>query len=86
MNGRPTIAVALHDGWYGCRTGAGHANFGFLEALVDFLPDDVRLVVLPLWLHPSSQLTTYAQQRVDPVIAMNLTAPRRTNLRPGQTS
>jgi hypothetical protein len=36
-----------------------------------------------------TQLTTYAKQRVDPIVAMNLTAPRRTcgaNLRPGQTS
>ncbi|MBE8519241.1 glycosyltransferase family 4 protein [Amycolatopsis sp. H6(2020)] len=54
MKIRPTIAIALHDGWYGCGTGAGYANLGFLEALVDSLPADVRLVLLPVQLNPGS--------------------------------
>ena len=53
MSGRATIAVALHDGFYGCGTGAGYANYGFLEALVNLLPHEVRLAVLPVWLSPS---------------------------------
>ncbi|WP_328604306.1 glycosyltransferase [Amycolatopsis sp. NBC_00345] len=54
MKTRPTIAVALHDGWYGCGTGAGYANYGFLEALVDSLPEQARLVLLPVRLSPES--------------------------------
>ncbi|WP_409493132.1 glycosyltransferase [Amycolatopsis sp. cmx-11-12] len=54
MSRRPTIAIALHDGWYGSGTGAGHANFGFLETLVDLIDPGTRLVVLPLLLRPSS--------------------------------
>ncbi|GAA4012886.1 hypothetical protein GCM10022247_39380 [Allokutzneria multivorans] len=54
MSRRPTVAVAIHDGFYGCGTGAGYANYGFLETLVDLLPRDVRLAVLPLWLASSS--------------------------------
>ncbi|WP_410655767.1 glycosyltransferase family 4 protein [Amycolatopsis sp. lyj-112] len=54
MTRRPTIAVALHDGWYGCGTGAGYANFAFLETLVQLLAPGTRLVILPLLLHPSS--------------------------------
>ncbi|MGO1056581.1 glycosyltransferase family 4 protein [Crossiella sp. CA198] len=47
---RPTIAVAVHDGYYGCGTGAGYANFGFLDALTSLLPAQARLVLLPVWL------------------------------------
>jgi glycosyltransferase involved in cell wall biosynthesis len=54
MKLRPTIAVAIHDGFYGCGTGAGYANYGLLETLVSLLPDDVRLVILPLLLKPGS--------------------------------
>ncbi|SEO64753.1 glycosyltransferase family 4 protein [Amycolatopsis saalfeldensis] len=54
MKTRPTIAVALHDGWYGCGTGAGYANYGFLEALADSLPAEARLVLLPVELSPDS--------------------------------
>ncbi|MFE3781092.1 glycosyltransferase family 4 protein [Amycolatopsis sp. NPDC059090] len=50
----PTVAVAVHDGFYGCGTGAGYANFGTLRTLTDLLPTDVRLVILPLWLDRSS--------------------------------
>jgi glycosyltransferase involved in cell wall biosynthesis len=51
---RPAIAVAIHDGYYGCGTGAGYANHGFLETLVALLPSHVRLAVLPVFLHPGS--------------------------------
>ncbi|MEG8179241.1 glycosyltransferase family 4 protein [Nocardia terpenica] len=50
----PTIAVALHDGFYGCGTGAGHANRVFLDILTRLVRDDVRLVILPVWLDPTS--------------------------------
>ncbi|WP_206790715.1 glycosyltransferase family 4 protein [Amycolatopsis sp. MtRt-6] len=53
MNDRSTLAVAIHDGYYGCGTGAGYANHGFLETLVSVIPDDVRLAVLPVFLHPA---------------------------------
>ncbi|GAA3525954.1 hypothetical protein GCM10022222_06130 [Amycolatopsis ultiminotia] len=54
MTRRPTIAVAIHDGFYGCGTGAGYANYGFLETLVSLVPEEVRLVVLPLLLDQHS--------------------------------
>ncbi|MEC3975470.1 glycosyltransferase family 4 protein [Amycolatopsis sp. H20-H5] len=54
MNRRPTVAVAVHDGFYGCGTGAGYANHGYLETVVPLLPPEVRLVVLPLRLRPGS--------------------------------
>ncbi|MFC3510526.1 glycosyltransferase family 4 protein [Amycolatopsis halotolerans] len=50
----PTVAVAVHDGYYGCGTGAGYANYGFLATLTRVLPPEVRLVVLPLRLVPGS--------------------------------
>ena len=54
MTGRPTVAVAVHDGFYGVGTGAGYANRAFLHVLTDFLVPGVRLVVLPVRLTPSS--------------------------------
>jgi glycosyltransferase involved in cell wall biosynthesis len=51
---RPTIAVAVHDGFYGCGTGAGYANRAFLDVLVATVASDVRLVVLPVWLSESN--------------------------------
>lgn len=45
---RPTVVVALHDGFYGCGTGAGYSNHALLQILVDLLPTEVRLVVLPV--------------------------------------
>ncbi|MFI9386697.1 glycosyltransferase [Kutzneria sp. NPDC052558] len=43
-----TVVLAIHDGFYGCGTGAGYANRAFLDVLVDTLPADIRLVVLPV--------------------------------------
>ncbi|MGH4018389.1 MAG: glycosyltransferase family 4 protein [Pseudonocardiaceae bacterium] len=51
---QPTVIVALHDGFYGCGTGAGYANHALLEILTDLLPQQVRLLVLPAHLAPSS--------------------------------
>lgn len=46
---KPLVAVCLHDGFYGCGTGAGVANRAFLEALSTLLPPGaVDLVVLPV--------------------------------------
>lgn len=48
------MVVALHDGLYGCGTGAGYANHALLQALVGLLPTEIRLVVLPALLRPAS--------------------------------
>jgi glycosyltransferase involved in cell wall biosynthesis len=50
----PTVAVAMHDGFYSCGTGAGRSNRGFLEALAGFLRPGVRLTVLPIHLAAAS--------------------------------
>ncbi len=73
---RPTVVVALHDGFYGCGTGAGYANHAALQALVGMLSTDVRLVVLPVRLEPTSGEydpawhgdTTTLLDRVDAVV------------------
>lgn len=54
MTSRPIIAVCLHDGFYGCGTGAGHSNRAFLDALTTQLGDDVDLLVLPIHIAESS--------------------------------
>ncbi|MGH3830107.1 MAG: glycosyltransferase family 4 protein [Pseudonocardiaceae bacterium] len=51
---RPTVVVALHDGFYGCGTGAGRSNRALLTILAGLLPNTVRLVVLPVYLDLSS--------------------------------
>lgn len=48
-----TVAVAVHDGYFGCGTGAGAANRAFLSVLAEVLPPQVRLVVLPVRLDPA---------------------------------
>jgi glycosyltransferase involved in cell wall biosynthesis len=50
----PTVAVAVHDGFYGVGTGAGHANRDFLQILIRLLAPQVRLVVLPVYLSTAS--------------------------------
>lgn len=50
----PTVAVALHDGFYSCGTGAGRSNRAFLETLIARLHPAVRLAVLPIRLAPAS--------------------------------
>lgn len=57
MNGRlpgPAVIVAVHDGFYGCGTGAGHSNHAFIQILARQLPHDVHLAVLPVLLRPGS--------------------------------
>lgn len=51
---RPTVAVMLHDGFYGCGTGAGYANRTLLSILIDAIPTGSRLLVLPVRLRPDS--------------------------------
>jgi glycosyltransferase involved in cell wall biosynthesis len=50
----PTIAVALHDGFFSFGTGAGSANRAFLTALTPILAPGVRLVLLPVGVVPGS--------------------------------
>ena len=50
----PVVAVALHDGYYGAGTGAGRSNRALIDALVGALVPGVRLVLLPVLLHPAS--------------------------------
>ena len=49
-----TIAVLIHDGFYGCGTGAGVSNRRFLEVLVPLLQPGERLVVMPVWVAETS--------------------------------
>ncbi|MGH3692554.1 MAG: glycosyltransferase family 4 protein [Pseudonocardiaceae bacterium] len=51
---RPTVVMTLHDGFYGCGTGAGHSNRALLTILAHLLPNGTRLVVLPVHVHPTS--------------------------------
>ncbi|WP_435270114.1 glycosyltransferase family 4 protein [Streptomyces sp. 1222.5] len=44
---QPKIAVALHDGYYGCASGTGFSNRAFLEVLTRTLPPG-RLLVMPV--------------------------------------
>ncbi|MGB8944966.1 MAG: glycosyltransferase family 4 protein [Streptomyces sp.] len=44
---QPKIAVALHDGYYGCTSGTGFSNRAFLEVLARTLPRG-RLLIMPV--------------------------------------
>jgi hypothetical protein len=46
---RPTVAIALHDGFYGACTEAGYAHRSLLRTLTRVLAPGVRLVVLPVY-------------------------------------
>ncbi|MBY8889208.1 glycosyltransferase [Streptomyces sp. PTM05] len=48
------MAIALHDGWYSTGTGAGRSNRALITAVADALAPDVRLILLPVRLDPSS--------------------------------
>ena len=50
----PIVMVAVHDGFYGCGTGAGQSNRAFLRVLAGMLAPSVRLAVLPVRLRPGS--------------------------------
>jgi glycosyltransferase involved in cell wall biosynthesis len=51
---RPTVVVAVHDGFYGCGTGAGLCNRALLEIVVSRIGSRVRLVVAPIGLSATS--------------------------------
>ncbi|MGH7511263.1 MAG: hypothetical protein ACREMZ_17695, partial [Gemmatimonadales bacterium] len=53
IGGVPFMALAVHDGFYSCGTGAGLCNRALLEVLVELLPVHAKLLVLPIWLDPS---------------------------------
>ena len=42
------VLLAMHDGFYGCGTGAGQSNRAFLRIVASLLAPDVRMVVLPV--------------------------------------
>ena len=48
------VMVAVHDGFYGCGTGAGQSNRAFLRIVAGLLAPAVRLAVLPVRLVPGS--------------------------------
>ncbi|MGY5058677.1 glycosyltransferase [Streptomyces sp. 900105755] len=50
----PRIAVALHDGYYGCTSGTGFSNRAFLEVLTRTLPPG-RLLVMPVHISRSDR-------------------------------
>jgi glycosyltransferase involved in cell wall biosynthesis len=54
MTSQPTLVVALHDGHYGCGTGAGVANRAFLHCLADLPHPPGRTVIMPVHLSPDS--------------------------------
>ncbi|MDX6227542.1 MAG: hypothetical protein QOI76_932 [Frankiales bacterium] len=74
-----TVAVGLHDGFYGAGTGAGYANRGFVNTLAGLLAPGVRLVVLPIhlaedspefqagWHHDSAALCNAVGATVHPI-------------------
>ncbi|MCR8945114.1 glycosyltransferase [Streptomyces sp. OUCMDZ-4982] len=49
------VVVALHDGFFGCGTGAGHSNRRVLELLDGMLAPQVELVVVPVRLEKDSE-------------------------------
>lgn len=51
---KSAVVVAIHDGFYGCGTGAGASNHAFLRVLCDLLGQDVQLTVMPIELKPDS--------------------------------
>jgi glycosyltransferase involved in cell wall biosynthesis len=48
------VIVAMHDGFYGCGTGAGNSNRAFIRILTGLLPPSVCLAVLPIRINPGS--------------------------------
>jgi glycosyltransferase involved in cell wall biosynthesis len=58
-----TVIVAVHDGFYGCGTGAGRSNRAFLRILAAQLTPGTRLVVLPVQLSPASPEYDHAWHR-----------------------
>ena len=48
------VMIAVHDGFYGCGTGAGQSNRTFLRIVASLLAPAVRLAILPIRLVPGS--------------------------------
>jgi glycosyltransferase involved in cell wall biosynthesis len=51
---KPAVVVAVHDGFYGCGTGAGASNRAFLRVACGLLDPDVQMIVMPIDLKPDS--------------------------------
>lgn len=51
---RSPIVLLLHDGFYGCGTGAGQSNRTLLQQLLAHAPAGTQFVIMPVWLDPSS--------------------------------
>ncbi|MFD7161388.1 glycosyltransferase family 4 protein [Kribbella sp. NPDC059898] len=49
-----TVAVLMHDGFYGCGTGAGQSNRALLGQLIEQLPPATDFLVMPVRLDPTS--------------------------------
>ena len=84
MSARPTVVVAVHDGFYGSGTGAGFANNAFLRTLIGLLEPGVHLVVMPVRLveHSPEYQAAWHQQSLDlcrPVDATVLPADNGTD-------
>jgi len=54
MTSADALIVVMHDGFYGCGTGAGRSNRSFLRVLRDLTARSVRLTVMPVRLAPGS--------------------------------
>ena len=50
----PVVAIALHDGYFSAATGAGRSNQALITTVAHALAPGVRLVLLPVALHPTS--------------------------------
>ncbi|MEU7576747.1 glycosyltransferase family 4 protein [Streptomyces sp. NPDC041068] len=75
---QPRIAVALHDGYYGCTSGTGFSNRAFLEVLTRTLPPGcLQIMPLhipstdpsydPIWVAETERLVQRAEAEVVPV-------------------
>ncbi|WP_406303710.1 glycosyltransferase family 4 protein [Streptomyces sp. NBC_00885] len=75
---QPKIAVALHDGYYGCTSGTGFSNRAFLDVLTRTLPPG-RLLITPVhiprsdpsydpaWVAETERIVQRAEAEVVPV-------------------
>ncbi|MFJ6216734.1 glycosyltransferase family 4 protein [Streptomyces sp. NPDC092296] len=50
----PVVAIALHDGYFSAATGAGRSNQALITTVAHALAPGVRMVLLPVDLHPTS--------------------------------
>ena len=71
----PAVVVLVHDGFYGCGTGAGASNHAFLQILAALIAPHVHLAVLPVRIAPAS--TEYDPDWHQKTLSL-LTGPDRT--------